>query len=142
MKRILKNLTAILLSGGGLIFAACSNFLEGSAFREQLEQEIEYINAQKCSIKIEQNTEKGAFLPSGSYIECKAGYSTELTFKLNKEYWYFKTLEAVSVLDENQTRSDCVDFEINKNESDEEKGIYKITLKLLKNVPDILVRPV
>ena len=68
------------------------------------------------------------------------GYESEVQFEVNKEDYVFKCLEAVSQSDKVTSRADCVEFkEISK---DDKKGIYKYSVKLLKDSKDVLIRPV
>ncbi len=134
----------ILLLGVVAAFglASCENFLNGAEIKNQIEEQIAYANAQDCAFSLSQETEKGSFIPASSEARCKIGYSTELTFKINQKSYIFKTLEAVSVLDNTQSRSDCVEITLNEDDSDVSKGIYKINVKILKAASDILIRPV
>ncbi len=123
------------------LFISCENFLDGYDVKRQLDERIAYMNATECSLAISQDTTMGSFLSTGEKI-CKVGYTTQIQFKVNKDYYIFKTLEAVSYLDPSESRADCVEFTINEEESDEEKGVYIIDIKLLKSAKDILIQPV
>ena len=74
-------------------------------------------------------------------MECRVGYTIDLQFTLNQEDYFFDTLEAVSTTDETQSRADYVEITFNEKASDQSKGIYKYTVKLLKYADDILIRP-
>ena len=74
-------------------------------------------------------------------MECRVGYTVDLQFTLNQEDYFFDTLEAVSTTDETQSRADYVEITFNEKASDQSKGIYKYTVKLLKYADDILIRP-
>ncbi len=82
----------------------------------------------------------GSFLSEGE-VECKVGYTVDIQFTLNKDDWYFDTLEAVSTVDAAESRQDYVQFTLNEKKSDKSKGIYVITVKLLKPAGDILIKP-
>ena len=82
----------------------------------------------------------GSFLAEGEK-ECKVGFTTELQFTLKKDDYYFVSLEAVSAGDESQSRADFVEFTIDEQKNDLEKGIYIICVKLLKPANDILIKP-
>ena len=82
----------------------------------------------------------GSFLSEGE-VECKVGYTVDIQFTLNKDDWFFDTLEAVSTADAAESRQDYVQFTLNEKKSDKSKGIYVITVKLLKPAGDILIKP-
>ena len=123
-----------------LTLSSCENFMQGADVRSQLDKAVSFANAKNCSLFISQETEMGTFLSSGEK-ECKIGYSVEIVFYLNKDYYVFKNLKAVSVTDESQSRDDCVEFTINEQESDIEKGLYRVTAKLIKEANDIMIKP-
>ncbi|MBQ2552102.1 MAG: hypothetical protein II563_04540, partial [Treponema sp.] len=74
-------------------------------------------------------------------MKCKVGYTTDIQFTLNQKDYFFVSLEAVSTADEKKSREDCVEFTINKEESDSYRGIYIIGVKVLRYASDILIRP-
>ena len=123
-----------------LTLSSCENFMQGADVRSQLDKAVSFANAKNCSLFISQETEMGTFLSSGEK-ECKIGYSVEIVFYLNKDYYVFKNLKAVSVTDESQSRDDYVEFTINQEESDIEKGLYRVSVKLLKEANDIKIIP-
>lgn len=82
----------------------------------------------------------GSFLSEGE-VECKVGYTVDIQFTLNKGDWFFDTLEAVSTADAAESRQDYVQFTLNEKKSDKSKGIYVITVKLLKPAGDVLIKP-
>ncbi len=139
-KHLFSTFTGIILLAVGLTLTSCENFMQGADVRNQLDKAVSFANAKNCSLFISQETEMGTFLSSGEK-ECKVGYTVDIVFYLNKDYYVFKNLKAVSVTDESQSRDDCVEFTINEQESDIEKGLYRITAKLLKNVNDIMIKP-
>ena len=136
--------TTILLLGGGLAalsgLTSCNNFLKASEVKKEIEDAIAYANAQSCKLYLKSDVAMGSFL-SGNEVTCKVGYTTDLQFTLNKDDWYFVSLEAVSTTDETQSREDYVEFGINEKKSDLARGIYVITIKLLKAADDILITP-
>ena len=70
----------------------------------------------------------------------KVGYDTEVQFTVNQESYVFEKLEAVVRNSPETSRSESVQF--TEVESDAKKGIYKINVKVLKQVSDIMIRPV
>ncbi len=131
--------------GGGvllicsLFLASCENFLNGAGIKNQIEEQIAYANATECVFVVKSDEAFGSFLSAGEK-KCKVGYSTDLQFTVNKSSCVFCGLEAVSSLDPNVSRADCVDF--TTSGENENTGTYKITVKILKYASDILIRPV
>ena len=68
------------------------------------------------------------------------GYDTEVQFTVNQESYVFEKLEAVVRNSPETSRSESVQF--TEVESDAKKGIYKINVKVLEQVSDIMIRPV
>ena len=136
-----KSLFTIL---GGAFFcialASCNNFLKANDVKKEIEDSIAYANAKACTLYLKSNPAMGSFLAEGG-VTCKVGYSTELQFTLKKDDYYFVSLEALSTTDENQSRADCVEFTLNEKKSDLERGVYVISIKLLKAADDILIQP-
>ena len=82
----------------------------------------------------------GSFL-EGNSIECKVGYSVDLQFNLNTEDYFFISLEAVASANEEESRSDFVEFTIDEAQTNRKDGVYKIKVKLLNPASDILIKP-
>ncbi|MBR5401098.1 MAG: hypothetical protein IK102_04725 [Treponema sp.] len=142
MKNRFLSKLAIVLLGVGLAaaFTSCENFLKGANVKEELDKSIAYANAKACTIYISQDTQMGSFLSSGDK-ECRVGFSIDVVFNLNKEYYSFNSLKAVSIKNKNQSMNDYVRFTLNQNESNPEKGMYTVTITLLKESNDILILP-
>ena len=135
--------TIILLLGVGLValtaLTSCENFLNNKQVKDEILDVIAYNNAQQCTVVFRSDIAYGEFLGSVERT-FHVGYESEVQFELNKDDYVFKGLEAVSQSDKTTSRSDCVEFkEISK---DNKKGIYKYSVKLLKNSKDVLIRPV
>lgn len=122
-------------------FTGCENFMRGSNVKQELEELIAYENALTHQLIIRSDPAMGSFLSEGEK-PCKLGFTIDLQFTMNKDDYVFHGFEAVCVNDPTQSRADCVEFTINKTESDPDKGIYKVTVKLVKAADDILIRPV
>ncbi len=131
------------MGGGAFItgLTSCENFLKSAEIRQQIEDSIAYANATSSILFIKSDPAMGTFLSEGEK-ECKIGYSIDLQFMVNSESYIFKTLEAVSINNNTQSRSDCITFTINEQESEPSKGIYKIKANLHKKSDDILIQPV
>ncbi len=123
-----------------VMLAGCNNFLNGGETKKQIEDSIAYANAQSYKLYLKSDSGMGSFLSEGE-VECKVGYTVDIQFTLNKDDWYFDTLEAVSTADAAESRQDYVQFTLNEKKSDKSKGIYVITVKLLKPAGDILIKP-
>ena len=82
----------------------------------------------------------GSFLSSGEK-ECRVGFSIDLVFTINKEYYSFNSLRAVNRRDNTQSMNDYVQFSLILSESDIEKGVYTVKVTLLKESNDILIMP-
>ena len=120
-------------------FSSCKNFLDAKEVKQEIIDYIEYCNATECTLYISQDSSTGVFLSSAKQ-KCRVGYTTELQVTVNRSNYVFQTLDAVSINDLSVSRLDCLEF---KTETiDEEKGIYKIIIKLLKEAHDILLCPV
>ena len=129
--------------GGALlciVLASCENFIRGAETKRQLEDAIAYANAKSCTLYLKSEPAMGSFLAEGG-VTCKVGFSTELQFTLKKDDYHFISLKAVSSTNETKSRADCVEFTVNEKDSDIEKGIYKINVKLVKDANDILIKP-
>ena len=121
-----------------LILTSCKNFLEAGDIKEQIEKTITYNNAKSFPLVISQETTMGSFLSSGEK-ECKLGYSITVQFNVKKETYIFKGLKAVKASDPDQSLDDYVEFQI--LERDDQKGIYKVSIKLVKESNEILIVP-
>lgn len=121
---------------------SCSNFLEGGNFKEQLEADIAYADAAECTLIVSSDASFGNFLSFGEK-KCRVGYSIDLQFTLNTNFYGLKNpdtvLEAVSSKNNALSRADCVSFTV--TDGNKISGVYKITVKLLKAASDILIRP-
>ncbi len=131
--------TLFVLAGALLfLFTSCENFMNGSDVKDQLEKQIAYSNAKSFFLIISQDTTMGSFLSSGEK-ECKVGYSITVQFNVKKDTYIFNGLKAVNASDTDQSMDDSVEFTI--TDRDDQKGIYKVSIKLLKEATDILVVP-
>ena len=131
--------TLFVLAGALLfLFTSCENFMSGSDVKDQLEKQIAYSNAKSFILIISQDTTMGSFLSSGEK-ECKVGYSITVQFNVKKDAYIFKGLKAVNASDTDLSMDDCVEFQV--TDHDDQKGIYKVSIKLLKEATDILIVP-
>ena len=133
---------AATILGGALIciaLTACENFLKGQNTKEELDKIIAYNNAPSCKVLFKADPAMGEFLSNGEQ-SLKVGFGSEIQFAVAKEDYLFIGFEAVSKIDSNASRSEYVSFENLIN--DDEKGIYKISIKILKQSDDICIRPV
>ncbi|MCQ2241496.1 hypothetical protein [Treponema sp.] len=68
---------------------SCDNFLNGGKLVEQLEQEIEYANAQEIEFLILPETNQGTTTPNGNYKR-KLGYYFDINFTSSENYKFEK----------------------------------------------------
>ena len=122
-----------------LTLTACDFFLHGEDLKKELDQQIAYTNAPSVSVYLKADAELGEFLSDGEKT-FKVGYDTEVQFTVNQDSYVFEKLEAVVRNSPETSRSESVQF--TEVESDAKKGIYKINVKVLKQVNDIMIRPV
>ena len=128
------------------LLSSCTNFLNGGAVVEELKDAIAYNNAEIVNIKFYCPKEMGKINPENSY-SAHFGFDFETQFILNTQDYAIKNpssiLEAVSFVNENQSRSDCIEFAVQEQSQEEkDKGIYRIKAKVTKAADDILIRPV
>ena len=135
--------TTILLLGGGLAsltsLASCDNFLNASQVKQDIVDSIAYNNAPSVLVYLKSDAEFGEFLSDGEK-SFKVGYDTLVQFSVNQESYVFEKLEAVVRTSPDTSRNQTVQF--TTVEADAKKGIYKINVKVLEQLSDIMIRPV
>ncbi|MBR5400957.1 MAG: hypothetical protein IK102_04010 [Treponema sp.] len=131
---------SLFILAGALLFllTSCENFMNGSNIREELDRTIEQANAKSVTIVVSQDTTMGSFLSSGDK-QCKINISITVQYNLKKDLYIFKGLKAVSQSNTEKSRNDCVQFEI--VDHDDQRGIYKVSIKVIKEADDILILP-
>ncbi len=135
--------TTLLLIGGGFAalcaLASCDSFLRGGDAKQQIDDVIAYNNAPSVRVYLKSDAELGEFLFDGEQ-SFKLGYDNLVQFSLNQDSYVFEKLEAVARTSPETSRNNSVKF--TTVESDAKKGIYKINVKVLEQVSDIMIRPV
>jgi hypothetical protein len=121
-----------------IVLASCDNFMNGSNVQEQLTQMIDVANATSCTLIVSNDTTMGSFLSTGDK-SCKLGYSIDVQYTVKKDQYIFKGLKAVDKNDNTKPLNDYVEFE--SIDSDDARGIYKVSIKLVKESNDILIVP-
>jgi hypothetical protein len=146
LKSVSQKLFYILLLKGFLfacvVLSGCENFLDGTDLRIKLDNQIAYTNASECKVVVSQDTTAGMFLSSGERT-VKTGYDFDIQFNLNAEDYVLqkgKEFTAVSAYDEAVSRADCIEFTIDKKESNSAGGIYVVTARVIKPSNDILIK--
>ena len=134
----MKKLFFLFLSACLILFVSCENFMNGSEVQDQLEKMIDVANAKSCTIVVSQDTSMGSFVSSGDK-SCKIGYSIEVQYTVKQASYIYKGLKAVSKSDPEKSLNDYVQF--TKIDSDSTRGIYKTSIKLIKESDDILIMP-
>ncbi len=134
----MKKALYFILSLSILMLTSCKNFMDAGNVQKEIQNMINEANAKSVKFVITQDNTMGTFLSSGDK-ECKLGYSIDVQFNLKKESYIFKGIKAVSTNDAEDSRDDCIEFTI--TDRDDDKGIYKIEIKVVKDASDILIIP-
>jgi hypothetical protein len=130
--------SALLLFTFISLFTSCDNFLNNGNVKDEILDIIAYNNAPSSTILFRADDGTGTFLTANEK-SIKVGYEDQAEFELNKDNYLFVGFEAVAKLDTTQSREDCV--EITPVSSDEKKGVYTVSIKVLKEVNDVIIRP-
>lgn len=136
--KFMKKSFYLILSFLIIVLASCKNFMNAGDVQKEIENMIKEANAKSITLVISQDNTMGTFLSSGDK-ECKLGYSINVQFNLKKDAYIFKGIKAVSTTDEEASRDDCIEFTI--TDRDDDKGIYKIAIKVVKEANDIMIVP-
>ncbi len=120
-------------------FISCENFLNGAETAKELNKLVSYANAPVCSVLLKSDESMGTFI-AGDSKEFKVGYETEIYFSANIEACILSDLTAQFATDSSKDISEYISIKI--LERDDEKGLYKISVKVLKEAPDIIIKPV
>lgn len=113
-----------------IFLTGCENFLTGSDFREKLETEVQYTNAESNTMLVQAVENTGTTVPAGN-VQVKIGYEFEVKFSENPEYCL---INWIAENEENEILgTDIVSF------SDPESLTTKVTLK--ENIPGIRIIP-
>lgn len=135
----MKKAISLFLLLCAVLFTSCENFLNGSDVLEQLEDMIDEANAQTFTIIVSSDNPEGTFLSSGDKM-CKLGYTIEVQFTVKRDVYIYKGLKAVNKSNTEESLNDCVEFE--EIDKDDQRGVYKTVIKLVKESNDILILPV
>ncbi len=134
----MKKLLFFLFFAASLVLLSCDNFMNGSAVQDQLEEMIDKATAKSYTIVISNDTTMGSFLSSGDK-SCQVGYSIDVQFNVKKDLYIYKGLKAVSKSDDTKSLANFVQF--TEIDSDDARGVYKTSIKLLQASDDILIIP-
>lgn len=141
-----KSLNRKTILGGGILcivltlfLTSCENFLKAADIKDEIEKVIEYNNAQKVPVLIRAIDGTGSFLVDGEKYFTVNYSEEEVQFTENKNGCIFLGLEAVCKTDPSISREDCV--EIKTISKDSINGVYTYSVKVIKKVNDILIRP-
>ena len=96
-------------------------------------------NQKKVNVLVDTDTTQGKFLSSGEK-ECTVGYTIEVQFTVKKADYKFIGFEAVSSQTNHESRADSVTIE--DKDFDDDNGVYKARVRVIKEQNDILIRPV
>ena len=114
--------------------------MNGEEIKKNIEDSIAYANAEECTLIIKSDPAYGSFLSEGEK-KCKVGYTIDLQYTVTTKDYSFTGLEAVSSSDNSISRSEYIEIKINNPDEAAISGVYKITLKLLKSINDLLITP-
>ncbi|MCR5285376.1 MAG: hypothetical protein K6D95_07240 [Treponema sp.] len=123
-----------------LTFTGCQNFIEGSSFKSQLKEDIDYANSSPCEIRIE-CLEGSGTITSESKVSKKVTDSFNIEFKISTDY-HFVCWKAYSKSSDNtltELSDEYISFS-NYNTSSAD-GIYKVSVKYKKEVSNIVIKP-
>jgi hypothetical protein len=120
-------------------FISCENFMKGEESARELERLISLANAPSSTVLFKSDSSMGTFL-SGSSKELKIGYETEILFSANLENGLLDTFVAQSITDSSKDMAQYITIKM--LDRDDEKALYKFSVTLLKQAPDIVVKPV
>lgn len=134
----MKKIFFLFLSACLILFVSCENFMNGSDVQDQLEKMIDVANAKSCTIVVSQDTSMGSFLSSGDKT-CKIGHTIDVQYTVKKDLYVYKGLKAVSKSDETKSMSSYIEF--TQIDNDSTRGVYKTSIKLVKESDDILIVP-
>ena len=128
----------LILLALSLLLISCENFMNGSDVQDQLNEMIDVANAKSYTIIVYQDNTMGSFLSAGDK-SCKQGQSFDVQYTVKKDLYIYKGLKAVSKSDETVSRNDCVEFTV--LDKDDQRGVYKTSIKLVKESDDVLIIP-
>ena len=128
----------LILLALSLLLISCENFMNGSDVQDQLNEMIDVANAKSYTLIVSQDTTMGSFLSSGDK-SCKVGQTIDVQFTVKKDLYIYKGLKPVSKSDESKSMASYVEF--TQTDSDDTRGVYKTTIKLLNESDDILIVP-
>ncbi len=98
-------------------------------------------NQKAVMVTVQTEQEYGSIIPSGKK-ECIVDFTIDVQFTLAKDKKYkFIDFEAVSSTDQKISRADCISIAQDDKDYDEEAGIYKAKIHIIKDKNDILIRP-
>lgn len=120
-------------------FISCENFMKGEESARELERLISLANAPSSTVLFKSDSSMGTFL-SGSSKELKIGNETEILFSANLENGLLDTFVAQSITDSSKDMAQYVTIKM--LDRDDEKALYKFSVTLLKQAPDIVIKPV
>ncbi len=139
LSSLLKNFGAVLCFYLLFSLISCDNFLKANDVASEIKAHIEYANAPSSTVLLKSDESMGTFI-AGDSKEFKIGYDTEIYFSANIENCILDYLVAQSATDASKDMSEYVKIEI--VERDDEKGFYKIKVRVLKQAPDIIIKPI
>ena len=135
----------VVLIAAAFTLTSCENFLNARNVSDEIKDIIAYNNARTVNVSISCKEEMGSVFPTQNF-QAKLGYDFEVQFIPNTQNYVIKDpaaiFEAVSWKDETVSRADCVEFKmVEQSLEDKNAGLYRIKVKVIKDVDDIQIRP-
>lgn len=119
-------------------FFSCKNFFGGNDVLIQLEDQIEYINADSCTIFFDNANAQGSFLSSAEKT-VKVGFPNEIQFNVKTDAYFFSDFVAVDRNDTSISLNELVDFKITSTDDEIAKGTIKARITVLEQNNNILI---
>jgi len=130
---MLKKILSVLFSSL-FLFTSCSDFLNGSELKSEIDQKITYTNATGSTVRFYCDSSAGSIYPSED-TEIKKNYAIELSFEPNATFDDNYVFSGWICTDSKGTPvNDCIDFDVDS------KNPYKATAKLVKTADGLTIR--
>lgn len=137
-KSIFKKVAVSALIITSLNFFSCGNFLEGSNLTDELQEEIDYINATEVVVRVAPRTSNhGDMVENGGEVVFKVGYSKTIEFNLKDNYEFIGW--AAKDRSSKKEYTDAVEF---IPLSEKSSKTQKVIATLLKKVDNLQIMPV
>lgn len=118
----------------GFLFASCSNLVDASDLKEQLENEIELANTEAVTVRVTADENAVKFVSGSGDFSLKPNVKKTVEFKLNTENYLFTGYNVISKSDGITDFASFANLKItNKND------VYTAEITLKKGIPDVVI---